>query len=87
MLSNYKVYKSLDFRTPELALLPQETKKVLERLSNMPDLNIVIISGREMEDLRRKVGVEGISYAANHGLNILHPDGHQYRHQVRNKSR
>ena len=69
-------------RTPELALLPPETKKVLERLSNMPDVNVVIISGREMEDLRRKVGVEGISYAANHGLNILHPDGHGYHHKI-----
>jgi len=69
-------------RTPELALLPPETKKVLERLSNMTDVNIVIISGREMEDLRRKVGVDGISYAANHGLNIMHPDGHRYQHKI-----
>ena len=52
-------------RTPEMAMLPCETKRVLERLSNMTDVNIVIISGREMEDLRRKVGVEEKSPVAN----------------------
>ena len=53
----------LSFRTPELALLPPETKRVLERLSNMPDVNIVIISGREMEDLKRKVSSKVVSFS------------------------
>ena len=26
--------------------------------------------------------MEGISYAANHGLNIRHPDGHTYNHSI-----
>ena len=29
-----------------------------------------------------QVGVEGLSYAANHGLNIRHPDGHMYNHTI-----
>lgn len=31
---------------PDLAVIPQETKKVLERLANCPDVHISIISGR-----------------------------------------
>ena len=39
----------------ELAFIAPETKRVLERLSHMPDVNVTIISGREMNDLRKKV--------------------------------
>ena len=39
----------------ELAFIAPETKRVLERLSHMPDVNVTIISGREMNDLRQKV--------------------------------
>jgi len=43
--------------TPALAFIPHETKKVLERMANMTDVNLVIISGREVDDLRKKVPV------------------------------
>lgn len=69
-------------RTPELAFIPPEAKKALERLANMADVHVVVISGRELEDLRKKVGVEGLTYAGNHGLLIQHPDGHRYRHTI-----
>ena len=62
-------------RTPSLAIIPAETKRVLERLSNISDCKITVISGRGLENLRQKVGVDGITYAGNHGLEILHPDG------------
>ena len=29
-----------------------------------------------------KVGVDGITYAGNHGLEIMHPDGHVYSHSI-----
>ena len=41
-----------------------------------------MISGRNLEDLQRKVGVEGITYAGNHGLEILHPDGTRFTHPM-----
>ena len=40
---------------PALAILPPETRKVLERLSQFSDCKITIISGRNIEDLQRKV--------------------------------
>ena len=42
-------------KTPELAFICPESKKSLERLSNMADVHVAIISGRNLEDLREKV--------------------------------
>uniref|UniRef100_A0A6A7FPD3 Alpha,alpha-trehalose-phosphate synthase [UDP-forming]-like n=2 Tax=Hirondellea gigas TaxID=1518452 RepID=A0A6A7FPD3_9CRUS len=67
---------------PDLAVLPPETKKVLQRLANMPDVNIAIISGRSLENVKQMVGIEGITYAGNHGFQIRHPDGTMFIHPV-----
>ena len=60
---------------PDLATIPPETKKILERLANMSDVFIAIISGRSVNNVKEMVGIEGITYAGNHGLEIIHPDG------------
>lgn len=38
-----------------MAFISPETKKVLERLANMHDVNVTIISGRHLDDLKMKV--------------------------------
>jgi trehalose-phosphatase len=60
---------------PELALCPSEVKKHLETLRDLPGVYIAIISGRSLEDVREKVGVPGIIYVGNHGLEIENPVG------------
>lgn len=40
---------------PDLAIFPLETKNVLQRLSNMPDVYITIISGRSVENVMQMV--------------------------------
>jgi trehalose 6-phosphate synthase/phosphatase len=60
---------------PDLAVIPPETKKVLARLARMPDVFVAIISGRGVNNVKQMVGIEGITYAGNHGLEIIHPDG------------
>ncbi|CAG0898880.1 unnamed protein product, partial [Darwinula stevensoni] len=67
---------------PDLALMPAETKNILVRLSNSSDVAIAIVSGRSLEDVRKMVGIDGITYAGNHGLEILHPDGSKFVHPV-----
>lgn len=67
---------------PDLATLPQETKNVLQRLSNINDVYIAVISGRGVENVKEMVGIEGITYAGNHGLEILHPDGSKFVHPM-----
>lgn len=41
---------------PDLAILPLETKSVLERLANTPEVFVAIVSGRNVEDVKEKVG-------------------------------
>jgi len=44
-------------------------------LRDLPKVSLAIISGRSLEDLREKVGVPGIIYVGNHGLEIENPAG------------
>jgi trehalose-phosphatase len=62
---------------PELARCPSEVKRHLEKLRRLPGVFLAIISGRSLEDLKEKVGVSGIIYVGNHGLEIENPDGGQ----------
>lgn len=38
------------------------------RIDNMPNANVVIISGRSLADIENKVGISKLNYAGNHGL-------------------
>jgi trehalose-phosphatase len=60
---------------PELALFPSEVKRHLEKLRDLSKVYLAIISGRSLKDLREKVGVSGIIYVGNHGLEIENLDG------------
>lgn len=67
---------------PDLAHLPPETKNVIQRLSNHSDVFVAVISGRNVENVKKMVGIEGITYAGNHGLEILHADGSKFVHPM-----
>lgn len=58
---------------PDLALLPDETKKALEELSAGEKYRIGIVSSRGLADLKSKVGLPSLTYAGNHGLEIQGP--------------
>jgi trehalose 6-phosphate phosphatase len=60
---------------PEMALCPSGVKRLLERLRDLSGIYLAIISGRSIEDVREKVGVSGIIYVGNHGLEIENPAG------------
>lgn len=56
---------------PELALLSEDTRVLLREISGQ--YPIAIISGRSLADIKDLVGVDGIYYAGNHGLEISGP--------------
>ena len=60
--------------TPEEASLSREMKNALEGLSSKKDLYLAILSGRSLEDLKKKVNIKNIIYGGTHGLEgeILH---------------
>ena len=84
---------------PELASLPQETKDALLNLSarppagpgfpSEPQIIIGIVSARSLEDVSARVGIAGLIYAGNHGLEIrgpsldfLHPEALKMKNKV-----
>ncbi|MBU1148049.1 MAG: trehalose-phosphatase [Candidatus Omnitrophica bacterium] len=56
--------------TPELARIPASVKSLLKKLKKTPGFKLAIISGRSLADVKSMVGVKGIVYAGNHGLEI-----------------
>jgi trehalose 6-phosphate phosphatase len=57
---------------PELAAVPEDVRAELRRLASRY-LLVACVSGRAGLDARKLVGVDGIEYVGNHGLE-LHPD-------------
>lgn len=58
-------------RRPEEARLKTPVRRALSRLARL--VPVVIVSGRALSDLRRRVGVAGIRYVAHHGLVYKEP--------------
>jgi trehalose-phosphatase len=61
---------------PELAEIPKKTRVVLQELARLGRYTVGVISGRALDDLRRKIEVDGIIYAGNHGFEIEGPGLH-----------
>jgi trehalose 6-phosphate phosphatase len=59
-------------RRPEQAAVPARASELLEALNASFGL-VGCISGRRALEARRLVGVDGIAYAGNHGLELLLP--------------
>ena len=63
---------------PEQAAVPQGARAVLAELSGRFAV-VGCISGRRAAEARELVGVEGIAYAGNHGLELLLPGDEEPR--------
>jgi trehalose-phosphatase len=59
--------------TPAQAVLPQETRTLLRRLAVCPGVHLAIISGRALADARMHVGIDGLYYVGNDGLELSGP--------------
>jgi trehalose-phosphatase len=58
---------------PDLALMPEDTRSVVERLAAITE--VAVISGRDTADVRGKVGLDDVWYAGSHGFDIVGPHG------------
>ena len=64
---------------PDAATVPPATASALEALLDRPGVEVAVVSGRGLEDLRERVPVEGCALAGNHGLEIAR-DGDRWVH-------
>ncbi len=55
---------------PHQAKLPKEIRKLLERLARQKEIQVAVISGRQLKDVEKKVGLDRVIYCGNHGLEI-----------------
>src|SRR5437763_15387285 len=58
---------------PEKAVLSNSTRQTLEKLAAQAP--VTILSGRDLEDIRHRVGLGGFVYAGSHGFDIAGPRG------------
>ncbi len=64
---------------PDTAAPAAGAREALERLSAV--CPVAIISGRDLPDVRRRVGVEGIWYAGSHGFQLAGPNGERHEYE------
>jgi len=64
---------------PDTAAAAEGAEAALRRLAGL--CNVAIISGRDLLDVRRRVGVEGIWYAGSHGFQLAGPNGEQHEYE------
>lgn len=58
---------------PDLALLDPDTRSVMEELAER--CFVAVVSGRDVDDVRAKIGLEALVYVGSHGFDIESPDG------------
>ena len=58
---------------PAEATLAPAARDALSRLAET--VPTALVSGRDLDDLRARVGLDGPAYAGSHGLDLLEPDG------------
>lgn len=56
--------------TPDQAVISEDIKEILKALSENNLCRITIISGRALDDIRGRVGLDSLGYVGNHGLEI-----------------
>ena len=66
---------------PSQAKLKKPVRAAIEAIVARSDASVTVVSGRSLEDLRKLVPVQGVAYAANHGLDIDGPRLDRFRHE------
>ncbi len=64
---------------PDRALISSSMRNIVRGLADY--CKVAIISGRDLSDVRRLVGVRNIIYAGSHGFDISGPEGHRLESQ------
>lgn len=59
----------------------------LHALAHQPNTFIAVISGREVNDLKQRVGIANITYSGNHGLQLIFANQTVYDYPIPNEIR
>lgn len=87
-----KIFLALDFdgtlapivADPAKARMPKKTKVLLEKLALLPDVEITLVSGRSLKQLRSMAHLRGVSAIGSHGYEIVRRNYHWIHPQAKN---
>lgn len=66
---------------PDAARLSESARLALDAASRTPGIDVAIVSGRGLDDLRQRVGLSHVTYVGNHGFEIDGP-AVRFRHEA-----
>jgi trehalose 6-phosphate synthase/phosphatase len=66
---------------PEAARLSRSARLALDAADRTPDIDVAIVSGRALADVRERVGLNNVTYIGNHGFEIEGP-ALRFRHEA-----
>lgn len=72
---------------PSLAEMEPDTEDALKSLAANSNVYLAIISGRSADDAHGKVKLDTITYAGNHGLEIVFRNKTRYQHDIGEETR
>lgn len=55
---------------PDKVFTPENTKKIIKNLAKINNINVFIITGRKLDNIKKLVDINNVSYAALHGMQI-----------------
>lgn len=67
------------FDRPEVVPVPPRLRRALRTIAEAPRTTLGIVSGRALSDIAERIGVSGVWYVGNHGLEIRSPSGELVR--------
>lgn len=63
---------------PDQAVLSRQMRETIRGVASRK--TVAVVSGRDLRDVRERVGLENVFYAGSHGFEIEGPDGHRFEH-------
>jgi trehalose-phosphatase len=73
LLSDYDGTLTPIVSEPSKAVMTDSFRGVLRRLSRKENFTVGVVSGRQLKDVRKLVGIRTIYYAGNHGFEVKGP--------------
>ncbi len=65
---------------PEAANLSEAARATVKRLAGL--CPVAVVSGRDLDDVRKHVALDGIWYAGSHGFDLRSPEGESHQHEA-----
>uniref|UniRef100_A0A8W7K8E8 Trehalose 6-phosphate phosphatase n=2 Tax=Anopheles albimanus TaxID=7167 RepID=A0A8W7K8E8_ANOAL len=69
---------------PNLTQMSGEMRQALRNIADSGKAFVAVISGRDVDGVKEKIGLENIIYSGNHGLEVLYPNGTRHNQGIPN---